>query len=113
MCASCGYPAAPGHWTDAGATDPGDRIRARFRRARVLNAVLRAYGLTAHDGGLIPGIQIATLSGAQAIVDDLAGVMGRRGAPRWRAGRPARYALPRRWQRGVLTWPRRARAACG
>jgi hypothetical protein len=35
---------------------------------------LRAYGLTAHDGGLIPGIQIATLSGAQAIVDDLAGV---------------------------------------
>jgi hypothetical protein len=49
-------------------------MRARFRRARVLNAVLRAYGLTAHDGGLIPGIQIATLSGAQAIVDDLAGV---------------------------------------
>jgi hypothetical protein len=40
----------------------------------VLNAVLRPYGLTAHDGGLIPGIQIATLSGAQAIVDDLAGV---------------------------------------
>ena len=31
-------------------------------------------GLTAHDGGLIPGIQIATLSGAQVIVDDLAGV---------------------------------------
>ena len=74
MCASCGYPAAPGHWTDAGATDPGERMRARFRRARVLNAVLRAYGLTAHDGGLIPGIQIATLSGAQANVDDLAGV---------------------------------------
>jgi hypothetical protein len=71
MCASCGYPAAPGHWTDAGATDPGDRIRARFRRAQVLNAVLRPYGLTAHDGGLIPGIQIATLSGSQAIVDDL------------------------------------------
>jgi hypothetical protein len=74
MCASCGYPAAPGHWTDAGVADPGERMRARFRRARVLNAVLRAYGLTAHDGGLIPGIQIATLSGAQAIVDDLAGV---------------------------------------
>ena len=71
MCASCGYPAAPGHWTDAGATDPGDRIRARFRRAQVLNTVLRPYGLTAHDGGLIPGIQIATLSGSQAIVDDL------------------------------------------
>jgi hypothetical protein len=40
----------------------------------VLNAVLRPYGLTAHDGGLIPGIQIATLSGSQAIVDDLEAV---------------------------------------
>jgi hypothetical protein len=74
MCISCGYPPAPGHWTDAGAADPGERIRARFRRVRVLNAVLRLYGLTAHDGGLIPGIQIATLSGSQTIVDDLAGV---------------------------------------
>jgi hypothetical protein len=74
MCISCGYPPAPGHWTDAGAADPGERMRARFRRVRVLNAVLRLYGLTAHDGGLIPGIQIATLSGSQTIVDDLAGV---------------------------------------
>jgi hypothetical protein len=49
-------------------------MRARFRRVRVLNTVLRLYGLTAHDGGLIPGIQIATLSGSQTIVDDLAGV---------------------------------------
>jgi hypothetical protein len=49
-------------------------MRARFRRAQVLDAVLRAYGLTAHDGGLIPGIQVATLSGAQEIVGDLAGV---------------------------------------
>jgi hypothetical protein len=49
-------------------------MRARFRRAQVLNAVLRPYGLTAHDGGLIPGIQIATLSGSQTIADDLAGV---------------------------------------
>jgi hypothetical protein len=49
-------------------------MRARFRRAQVLKAVLRPYGLTAHDGGLIPGIQIATLSGSQALVNDLAGV---------------------------------------
>jgi len=74
MCASCGFPPAPGHRTDAGAADLGERIRARFRRAQVLDAVLRPYGLTAHDGGLIPGIQIATLSGSQTIVDDLAGV---------------------------------------
>ena len=74
MCTSCGYPPAPGHWTDAGTADAGERMRARFRRARVLNAILRPYGLTAHDGGLIPGVQIATLSGSQTIVDDLAGV---------------------------------------
>jgi hypothetical protein len=71
MCANCGYPSAPGHWADAGAVDPGERMRARFRRARVLNAILRPYGLTAHDGGLIPGVQIATLSGSQAIAHDL------------------------------------------
>ena len=71
MGASCGYPPAPGHWTDAGAPEPGERIRARFRRARVLNAILCPYGLTAHDGGVIPGVQIATLSGSHEIVRDL------------------------------------------
>ena len=71
MCANCGYPAAPGHWTDAGAADPGERMRARFRRARILSAVLRPYGLTAHDNGLIPGVQIATLSGSHAMAHDL------------------------------------------
>ncbi len=74
MCSSCGYPAAAGHWSEAGAADAGERLRARFRRAQVLNAVLRPYGLTAHDGGLIPGVQIGTLSGKQMIADDLAGV---------------------------------------
>jgi hypothetical protein len=71
MCANCGYPAAPGHWTDAGTADAGERMRARFRRARVLNAILRPYGLTAHDGGVIPGVQIATLSGSHEIARDL------------------------------------------
>lgn len=74
MCASCGFPAAPGHWTDAGAADPAQRLRNRFRRAQVLKSVLRAYGLTAHDGGQVPGIQIGTLSGSQAIALDLAEV---------------------------------------
>ena len=27
MCSACGFPAAPGHWTDAGAQTPGDRLR--------------------------------------------------------------------------------------
>ena len=72
MCASCGYPARPGHWTDAGAADAHDRLRARFRRAEVLKSVLPAYGLTAHDGADVPGIQIATLTGNQTIALDLA-----------------------------------------
>ena len=71
MCSSCGFPAAPGHWTEAGAATGPDRLRARFRRAQVLQPVLRAYGLTVHDGGLVPGIQISTLSGSQSIVGNL------------------------------------------
>ena len=71
MCASCGFPAAPGHWTEAGSASTPDRIRARFRRANVLQSVLPAYGLTAHDGAQVPGIQIATLTGSQTIVRDL------------------------------------------
>jgi hypothetical protein len=74
MCASCGYPPAPGHWTEAGIAGRSERLRARFRRAEILKAILPAYGLTAHDGGLVPGIQISTLSGAEAIVEDLAEV---------------------------------------
>lgn len=68
MCANCGFPAAPGHWTEAGAATGPDRLRERFRRAQVLQSVLRPFGLTAHDGGLVPGIQVSTLSGNQSIV---------------------------------------------
>ncbi len=51
-----------------------DRLRARFRRAQVLQKVLPSYGLTARDGALVPGIQISTLSGNQVIVRDLSEV---------------------------------------
>jgi hypothetical protein len=71
MCSACGYPAAPGHWTDAGAATAHDKLRARFRRAEVLQSVLSAYGITAHDGGEVPGIQLASLTGAQAILPNL------------------------------------------
>ncbi len=71
MCNACGHPAAPGHWTDAGANTPGDRLRARFHRATLLNSVLKPYGLSVHDGGVVPGIQVGTLSGAQTIVENL------------------------------------------
>ncbi len=71
MCANCGFPAAPGHWTEAGADSPHDRLRNRLRRAQVLQSILPGYGLTAHDGGQVPGIQISSLSGNQTIVKDL------------------------------------------
>ncbi len=71
MCSSCGYPAAPGHWTEAGASDLPDRLRARLRRAQVLQGILPAYGLAAYDGTQVPGIQISTLSGDHTIVRDL------------------------------------------
>jgi hypothetical protein len=74
MCSACGYPAAPGHWTEAGAASIPDRLRSRFRRAQVLQGVLAAYGLKAHDGGLVPGIQISTPTGDQIIARDLAEV---------------------------------------
>ena len=74
MCSACGYPAAPGHWTEAGAASIGDRLRLRFRRAQVLKRVLAPYGLQAHDGGLVPGIQLATQTGDQAMVRDLTAV---------------------------------------
>ena len=74
MCSACGFPAAPGHWTEAGAADMTERLRARFRRADVLRRVLRVYGLNAHDGGLVPGVQISDNSGSHVIARDLADV---------------------------------------
>jgi hypothetical protein len=71
MCNACGNPAAPGHWTEAGSATPGDRLRARFHRARVLGEILRPYGLEAHDGGVVPGIQIGNRAGANTIVRNL------------------------------------------
>jgi hypothetical protein len=72
MCSSCGYPTAPGHWTDAGASETPDRLRARFRRAQILQDVLKPFGLTAHDGIHVPGIQLSNFSGDHVIVRDLA-----------------------------------------
>jgi hypothetical protein len=71
MCASCGFPAAPGHWTEAGAAEPHHRLRDRYRREQVLRAVLPSWGLTAQDGGNVPGIQLSTLAGRTDIVRNL------------------------------------------
>lgn len=71
MCANCGFPSAPGHWTEAGAASASDRLRFRFRRAQVLQSILPAYGLSAHDDGQVPGVQISTLSGSHTLARDL------------------------------------------
>ena len=70
MCSSCGFPSAPGHWTEAGAPTPGDRMRARFRRAQAATVLLRAWGLTARDDGAVPGVQLSSATGATRILPD-------------------------------------------
>ena len=74
MCANCGLPSAPGHWTEAGAATAHERLRSRFRRAELLRAVLCPYGLTAHDDGVTPGITVSSHSGHHEMVSDLAEV---------------------------------------
>ncbi len=71
MCANCGFPAAQGHWTEAGAGSAFDRLRGRLRRVRVLDAVLSSYGLTVYDDGVSPGFTLATKTGGQIIVANL------------------------------------------
>jgi hypothetical protein len=71
MCSACGFPAAPGHWTDAGAVTAGDRLRNRFARLSVVNRILAPYHLHAHDDGSIPGLQLSNSSGQHVLVADL------------------------------------------
>jgi hypothetical protein len=71
MCSLCGFPAAPGHWTEAGAATAHDRLRERFRRVAMLSELLRPLGVRVHDGGLVPGIQVTSPGGASTIVPDL------------------------------------------
>ena len=71
MCNACGFPAAPGHWTDAGASSPGDRLRLRFTRLAVVNRLLARHGLTARDDGVTPGLQLFAPGGEWVLVPDL------------------------------------------
>jgi hypothetical protein len=71
MCGLCGLPAAPGHWTEAGTTLPGDRLRARQRRAAVARRALRTHGLDARDGAPMPGLRLLLPGGAQLLTPDL------------------------------------------
>ncbi|MGE0242279.1 MAG: hypothetical protein AB7F09_13545 [Parvibaculaceae bacterium] len=71
MCSACGFPTTQGHWSEAGAGDAHQRTRARFIRVRKLDAILRAHGLTAHDDGLTPDMQIADRTGRVIMARDL------------------------------------------
>ena len=71
MCNACGFPAAPGHWTEAGATKPGDKLRARFIRVATLQRILKQYGISAFDDGNIPKIQLRASDGTGILVSDL------------------------------------------
>lgn len=71
MCSACGFPAAPGHWTDAGAARPGDRLRNRFVRLAAVNELLKPYGISAHDDGATPGLQLLAPTGERILVPDL------------------------------------------
>jgi hypothetical protein len=71
MCANCGFPAAQGHWTDAGAGSAFDRIRGRLQRAHILASVLTSYDLTVYDDGSGSGFTLASRTGHQVVVNTL------------------------------------------
>lgn len=71
MCGACGFPPAPGHWTDAGARAPGDRLRLRFARIASINRLLAPWHLTAYDDGVTPGLQLRGPDGRAELVPDL------------------------------------------
>ena len=71
MCNACGNPAAPGHWTEAGAQRGSIRIRAVFHRTSVLKQVLKPYGFSVHADGVIPQIQLIRTGGARVMVNNL------------------------------------------
>lgn len=74
MCSACGFPAKPGHWTDAGAETPAERVRLRFIRLASVNRLLAPWGIKAYDDGSTPGLQLFAPGGARVLVDDLEGL---------------------------------------
>ena len=71
MCNACGFPMKPGHWTDAGADTPGDRLRVQMRRAQVLDRILAPHGLKARPPSNMRGFALSSLSGKTTLVPDL------------------------------------------
>ncbi|KZY53021.1 hypothetical protein HKX23_13030 [Sulfitobacter sp. KE29] len=74
MCNACGFPTRPGHWTDAGADNAGDRLRLQMRRTQILNRLLSSYGFTARPPGHGPGFALSSFTGRTALLPDLEAV---------------------------------------
>src|SRR5262245_58616201 len=71
MCGSCGFPQAKGHWTEAGAATAHDRLRARYRRAQLLQRIVPAFGIQVHDPISTTGIIVSHMRGNHEIAADL------------------------------------------
>ena len=71
MCQYCGSLLSAVHWTEAGAVSARDRTRATSRRAEVLQAVLRAYGLSLRQGALVGMFHISSADGREGLARDL------------------------------------------
>lgn len=75
MCGMCGVPAPPGHWSEAGVVDSArDRLRARIRRADLIDAILRCHGLRARDQLNAPGLILSSPTGGHTIAHELSDV---------------------------------------
>ena len=81
MCALCGVLGGKGHWSDsasapaafAGRTEPQTRLRERQARTRLLNLVLKHYGVVVRDWSGSSYL-LTSRTGRTAIVDTIADV---------------------------------------
>jgi hypothetical protein len=79
MCGLCGVLGSKGHWSDsatapavfANRTEPHTRARERQARTRLLNAVLKYYGIVVRDWSGSSYL-LTSLTGRTAIVDTIA-----------------------------------------
>lgn len=78
MCSLCGILAGRGHWTErtsspevfAGRTEAHTAGRERQHRTRILNAVLRHYGLSLADWTAGKSV-LRSLTGRTAVVENI------------------------------------------
>jgi hypothetical protein len=76
VCALCGVFGGKGHWSDstsapdvfASRTEPQTRLRERQTRTRLINVILKHYGVTVKDWSGSSYL-LTTLTGRTAIVD--------------------------------------------